>query len=82
MVREFSYGATGYLNSVGLTNHDGQKLASHTITVDPLGEITAIDGVTLFWDITADVPTLVIAGEHSLGVAPATSWRLVRGASD
>lgn len=82
MVREFSYGATGYLNSVGLTNHDGQKIASHTITVDPLGEITAIDGGDLFWDTTANVPTLVTAGEHTLGVAPATSWRLARGASD
>lgn len=32
--------------------------------------------------MTADVPTLVTAGEHTLGVAPATSWRLARRASD
>ncbi|MFW0182654.1 RHS repeat domain-containing protein [Rothia sp. CCM 9417] len=62
-VREFAYGPAGYLEGIRVGTGAGESIA-HSIEVDALGEIAQIDGINLFWDSTASVPTLVsVAGE-------------------
>ncbi|ORC18621.1 hypothetical protein A7979_11555 [Rothia nasimurium] len=77
-VREFAYGPTGYLSTVELGDGTEGEHTVHRIEVDALGEIVAVDGVALGWDVTAAVPVLVSVGEVSVGVGPVMSWRVAR----
>ncbi|MFW0111936.1 DUF6531 domain-containing protein [Rothia sp. CCM 9416] len=80
-VREFAYGPAGYLEGIRVSTGAGESIA-HSIRVDALGEIAQIDGIDLFWDSTAPVPTLVSVAGESLGLAPATGWRLTRSTDE
>ena len=63
---EYAWGSTGRLQSTVERNPDGVESARHELWVDALGELAAVDGVPLWWDSSAGIPSL--AGVNDLQV--------------
>ncbi|MDO4898248.1 MAG: DUF6531 domain-containing protein, partial [Rothia sp. (in: high G+C Gram-positive bacteria)] len=77
-VKEFAYDGYGFLHGLALHGADGALLADHSIETDALGEIAAIDGVSLFWDTGALAPTLVSLGGAPVELGLSDHWRSAR----
>ncbi|NII40584.1 RHS repeat-associated protein [Curtobacterium flaccumfaciens] len=62
---EYSWGSIGRL--AGVEWHDapdaaGHPASAHRLWVDALGELAEVDGVSVWWDTAAAVPSLVAVG--------------------
>ena len=73
--RRFAWDPRGFLSSITTVTHDADRVTARTqrLTVDALGELSAVDGEPVAWDSAAAVPVLAQVGEVSVtGFGPLT----------
>ncbi|WP_461173928.1 DUF6531 domain-containing protein [Arthrobacter sp. Z1-9] len=59
---EYAWGPTGLLSGSVVRDRDGAEVSRHSLWVDALGELAAVDRLELWWDTANPVPTLAGIG--------------------
>ncbi len=66
---EYAWGPTGLLGGSVVRDRDGAEVSRHSLWVDALGELAAVDRSELWWDTANPVPTLAgISGGQVLSL--------------
>lgn len=59
---EYAWGSTGLLSGSVVRDRDGAEVSRHSLWVDALGELAAVDRCELWWDTANPVPALAGIG--------------------
>jgi RHS repeat-associated protein len=59
---EYAWGPTGHLSETVVRDRDGAEVSRHSLWVDALGELAAVDRLEIWWDTANPVPTLAGIG--------------------